>query len=250
MGEASRTDLLGEKLGEQATQELLVRILDRLDTLTEAVTAQKALMDIGSNQLVERVAETADRAVTLLDRASDPHVVAILEKLRDIEGVIPTLERLGPLVASGGLDTLVELGTAAAAINRIMTDGLLERLVTQVERASGLMEQLMTLPVERLNQAVHRMDEVGAIDTLPDVAAGVVALTRIFNDAFVERVMVTLEHWISEVEILYSAVNRVSDEGKTGSGIFGLISLMGDPENQKAIYTGLELVKAMRAARH
>ncbi len=52
------------------------------------------------------------------------------------------------------------------------------------------------------------------------------------------------------MEILYSAVNRVSDEGKTGSGIFGLISLMGDPENQKAIYTGLELVKAMRAARH
>ena len=108
----------------------------------------------------------------------------------------------------------------------------------------------MTLPVDRLNHAVHKLDEVGALDTMPDVAAGVVALTRIFNDAFVERLMVTLEHWISEVEILYSAVNRVSDEGKTGSGIFGLISLMGDPENQKAIYTGLELVKAMRAARH
>ncbi len=250
MGEASRTDLLGEKLGEQATQELLVRILDRLDTLAEAVTAQKALMDIGSNQLVERVAETADRAVTLLDRAADPKVVAILEKLREVEGVIPALERLGPLVSSGGLDALVELGTAAAAINRIMTDGLLERLVTQVERAGTLMEQLMTLPVDRLNHAVHKLDEVGALDTMPDVAAGVVALTRIFNDAFVERLMVTLEHWISEVEILYSAVNRVSDEGKTGSGIFGLISLMGDPENQKAIYTGLELVKAMRAARH
>ena len=108
----------------------------------------------------------------------------------------------------------------------------------------------MALPVERLNHAVRRMDEVGAIDTLPDVAAGIVALTRIVNDSFVERIMATLERWISEVEILNSAMNRVSDEGKTGSGIFGLISLMGDPENQKAIYTGLELVKAMRAARH
>ncbi len=194
MGEASRTDLLGEKLGEQATQELLVRILDRLDTLTEAVTAQKALMDIGSNQLVERVAETADRAVTLLDRAADPKVVAILEKLREVEGVIPALERLGPLVSSGGLDALVELGTAAAAINRIMTDGLLERLVTQVERAGTLMEQLMTLPVDRLNHAVHKLDEVGALDTMPDVAAGVVAVSGIFNEAFVERLMVTLEH--------------------------------------------------------
>ncbi|MDA8028039.1 MAG: hypothetical protein M0Z25_03550 [Nitrospiraceae bacterium] len=250
MGEASRTDLLGEKLGEQATQELLVRILDRLDTLTETVTAQKALMDIGSNQLVERVAETADRAVTLLDRAADPGIIAILEKLREVESVIPALEKLGPLVSSGGLDMLVEIGTAAAAVNRMMTDGLLERLVSQVERASSLMEQLMNLPVERLNHAVMKMEEVGALETLPDVAAGVVALTRIVNDQFVERIMVTLEHWISEVEILYSAVNRISDEGKTGSGIFSLLSLMGDPENQKAIYTGLELVKAMRAARH
>jgi hypothetical protein len=145
MGEESRTDLLGEKLGEKATQELLVRILDRLDTLAEAVTAQKALMDIGSNQLVERVAETADRAVTLLDRAADPQVVAVLEKLRDVEAVIPALEKLGPLVSSGGLDMLVEIGTAAAAVNRMMTDGLLERLVSQVDRASALMEQVMSL---------------------------------------------------------------------------------------------------------
>ncbi|MCL5284281.1 MAG: hypothetical protein M1313_00745 [Nitrospirae bacterium] len=249
MGEESRTDLLGEKLGEKATQELLVRILDRLDTLAEAVTAQKALMDIGSNQLVERVADTADRAVTLLDRAADPQVVAVLEKLRDVEAVIPALEKLGPLVSSGGLDMLVEIGTAAAAVNRMMTDGLLERLVSQVERASALMEQLMSLPVERLSQAALKMEEVGALDTLPDVAAGVVALTRIANDPFVERIMVTLERWISEMEILHSALNRIPDEGKTGSGIFSLLSLVGDAENQKAIYTGLELVKAIRASR-
>jgi hypothetical protein len=93
------------------------------------------------------------------------------------------------------------------------------------------------------------MEEVGALDTLPDVAAGVVALTRIANDPFVERIMVTLERWISEMEILHSALNRIPDEGKTGSGIFSLLSLVGDAENQKAIYTGLELVKAIRASR-
>ncbi len=248
MGEETRTDLLKDKLGEQATQDLLVKILDRLDTLSEAVIAQKALMDIGSNQLVERVAESADRALTLIDRASDPHVVVLLEKLRDIEGIIPALERIAPLVSSGGLDTLVEIGTAATAINRIMTDGLLERLVTQIERAGSLMEQFMELPVDRLASAVRRMDEVGALDTLPDVASGVVALTRVVNDQFVERLMVTLENWVAEIEILHSALNRVSVEGKTGSGLFSLLALMGDAENQKAIYTGLELVKALRAA--
>ena len=250
MGEETRTHLLAEKLGEQATQDLLLKILDRLDTLSETVTAQKALMDIGSNQLVERIAESSDRALTLLDRASDPHILTLLEKLRDIEGIIPALERLAPLVSSGGLDTLVEIGTAATAINRILTDGLLERLVGQIERASSLMEQLMGLPIDQLASAVRKMDEVGALETLPDVASGVVALTRVVNDQFVERLMVTLEHWVAEVEILYSAVNRVSVEGKTGSGLFSLLALMGDAENQKAIYTGLELVKALRASQH
>ncbi|MGC8529651.1 MAG: hypothetical protein ACP5OP_05560 [Leptospirillia bacterium] len=250
MGEETRTDSLVARLEEPATRDLLFRILDRLDTLTETVTGLKALTDIGSNALVERVAESADRAVTLLDRASDPAVVAVLEKLREVEGVIPALERIAPLVSSGGLDILVEMGTAAAAINRLMTDGLLERLVSQVEQASQMLELVKALPIEKMNAAVHKMEEVGALETLPDVAAGVVALSRIVNDQFVERIMVTLEHWVSEVEILYSAVNRISDEGQTGSGIMGMISLLKDAENQKAIYTGLELVKAIRAARH
>lgn len=250
MGDEARTDSLAARLEEPATKDLLFRILDRLDTLTETVTGLKALTDIGSNSLVERVAESADRAVTLLDRASDPAVVAVLDKLREVEGVIPALERIAPLVSSGGLDMLVEVGTAAAAINRLMTDGLLERLVSQVEQASQMLELVKALPIEKMNAAVHKMEEVGALETLPDVAAGVVALTRIVNDQFVERIMVTLEHWVSEVEVLYSAVNRISDEGRTGSGIMGMISLLGDAENQKAIYTGLELVKAIRAARH
>lgn len=250
MGDEARTDSLSARLEEPATKDLLFRILDRLDTLTETVTGLKALTDIGSNSLVERVAESADRAVTLLDRASDPAVVAVLEKLREVEGVIPALERIAPLVSSGGLDILVEVGTAAAAVNRLMTDGLLERLVAQVEQASQMLEHLKALPIEKINAAVHKMDEVGALETLPDVAAGVVALSRIVNDQFVERIMVTLEHWVTEVEILYSAVNRISDEGRTGSGILGMVSLLGDAENQKAIYTGLELVKAIRAARH
>nr|EES53195.1 MAG: protein of unknown function [Leptospirillum ferrodiazotrophum] len=250
MGDEARTDSLAARLEEPATKDLLFRILDRLDTLTETVTGLKALTDIGSNSLVERVAESADRAVTLLDRASDPAVVAVLDKLREVEGVIPALERIAPLVSSGGLDMLVEVGTAAAAINRLMTDGLLERLVSQVEQASQMLELVKALPIEKMNAAVHKMEEVGALETLPDVAAGVVALSRIVNDQFVERIMVTLEHWVTEVEILYSAVNRISDEGRTGSGIMGMISLLGDAENQKAIYTGLELVKAIRAARH
>ena len=250
MGDEARTDSLAARLEEPATKDLLFRILDRLDTLTETVTGLKALTDIGSNSLVERVAESADRAVTLLDRASDPAVVAVLDKLREVEGVIPALERIAPLVSSGGLDILVEVGTAAAAINRLMTDGLLERLVSQVEQASQMLELVKALPIEKMNAAVHKMEEVGALETLPDVAAGVVALSRIVNDQFVERIMVTLEHWVTEVEILYSAVNRISDEGRTGSGIMGMISLLGDAENQKAIYTGLELVKAIRAARH
>ena len=250
MGDEARTDSLAARLEEPATKDLLFRILDRLDTLTETVTGLKALTDIGSNSLVERVAESADRAVTLLDRASDPAVVAVLDKLREVEGVIPALERIAPLVSSGGLDMLVEVGTAAAAINRLMTDGLLERLVSQVEQASQMLELVKALPIEKMNAAVHKMEEVGALETLPDVAAGVVALSRIVNDQFVERLMVTLEHWVTEVEILYSAVNRISDEGRTGSGIMGMISLLGDAENQKAIYTGLELVKAIRAARH
>jgi hypothetical protein len=250
MGDEARTDSHAARLEEPATKDLLFRILDRLDTLTETVTGLKALTDIGSNSLVERVAESADRAVTLLDRASDPAVVAVLDKLHEMEGVIPALERIAPLVSSGGLDMLVEVGTAAAAINRLMTDGLLERLVSQVEQASQMLELVKALPIEKMNAAVHKMEELGALETLPDVAAGVVALSRIVNDQFVERIMVTLEHWVTEVEILYSAVNRISDEGRTGSGIMGMISLLGDAENQKAIYTGLELVKAIRAARH
>ena len=251
MGEEARTDSLVARLEEPATRDLLFRILDRLDTLTETVTGLKALTDISSNSLVERVAESADRAVTLLDKASDPAVVAVLDKLREVEGVIPALERLAPLVNSGGLDILVEVGTAAAAINRLMTDGLLERMVSQVEQASQMLEHLKTLPIEKMSAAVHKMDAVGALETLPDMASGVVALSRIVNDQFVERLMVTLEHWISEVETLYTALNRVSDEGgRTGSGIMGMVSLLGDAENQKAIFTGLQLVKALRASRH
>jgi uncharacterized protein YjgD (DUF1641 family) len=250
MGEEQRTDSLKARLEAEGTQDLLLKILDRLDTLQEMVTVNKALMDIGSNQMVERLAESAERSVTLLDRVSDPAIMAVVDKLKEVEAVIPALERLSPLVQSGGLDMLVEIGTAASAINRIMTDGLLERLISRVEKVSDVMEQVLDLPVEKMKTSLHRLDEVGALETLPDMMAGVVAFNRILNDQFVERLMVTLEHWISEVEILYSAVNRVSDEERAGSGILGLLSMLGDAENQKAMYTGLELIKAIRSARH
>jgi uncharacterized protein YjgD (DUF1641 family) len=250
MGEESRTDSLKSRLESEGTQDLLLKILDRLDTIQEWITVDKALIDIGSNSMVERLAESAERSITLLDRVSDPALVAVVDKLKETEAIVPALERLAPLVHSGGLDMLVEIGTAAAAINRMMTDGLLERLISRVEKVSEAMEHILDLPVDKLNAAIQRMDEVGGLETLPDVMAGVVAFNRILNDQFVERLMVTLEHWISEVEILYSAVNRIPDEEPTGSGIFGMLSLMGDAENQKAMHAGLELIKAIRAARH
>lgn len=250
MGEEKRTDSLKIELEKEETRDLLVKILERLDTIEEGITARKAMMDIQSNSMIERLAETAERSVTLLDRVSDPRVVALIDKLKEIDSLVPALERLTPLVSSGGLDTLVELATAASAVNRIMTDGLLERLISQIEKVSTIMEQLMELPIDKIKSAVQKMDEVGSLEALPDLSSGIVSFYRIMNDQFVERLMVTLEHWVTEVEILYTAVNRISEEGKTGSGLMGMISLMGDAENQKAMYTGLELIKAIRAARH
>lgn len=249
MGDGSEKDTMTSTEDADTTRELLGAILGRLDRLQEAQAVSRTLTDIQTNAMVERLAETAERSLTLIDRLSDPAVLAVVEKVRDVGAIVPALDRLATLVDSGGLDMLVELATAASALNRLMTDGLLERLVSQMEKIGEATNILLELPLDRMKTAILRMDEVGGLETMPDLVSGAVSLHRILSDPLVERVMSNVEQWLSAFAVLQSAATRNASESRSGSGIFGLVALMGDAENQKALLFGLDLIKALRSAR-
>ena len=189
MAEGKGQNALAQKLSEPDVTALLDDILSRLETVREINVAAKALWDIQTNTMVERISETLEKTVQVLDRLNQPGVLGVLEKLEKNAAALDHLLDLLPLMEkSGGFSALAEIGGALKAIQNLGVDTLVERVATQMERAGDLMDRFDRLPVAELVDMANRLKENGGLETIPELAGAVTAIRRLLTDTLVERV--------------------------------------------------------------
>ncbi len=244
---------LEKKIGEPDTEKVLLSLLERVKVLEEAQVAGKALLEIQTNSMVERLADSVEKASILLDRLTSPDLMLLMEK---IEKGAPTLLRIFEDIElgekTGAFRSLVELGGAVRAVQLMGVDTLVERVATQAEKTSEILERIESLPLSELTEALGRLKEVGAFETIPEIASAVVAVRRILTDSLVERVMILLEAGISWQGNVYNVLKQIpSPPAISGGGIMGMIRLLSNPETQDTLsyfLAGMRQVKtAMKA---
>ena len=185
---------LEKKIGDLETEKVLVGLLERVKVLEEAQIAGKAILDIQTNSIIERLAESIEKASLMLDHLTSPEILLLMEK---VEKSAPTLlhvfDEIELAGKTGAFRSMAELGGAIRAVQSIGVDTLVERIAMQAEKASEIMEKIESLPFKEMSEALGRMKEVGAFEAIPEIASAVTAIRRLLTDSLVERVMGLLE---------------------------------------------------------
>jgi uncharacterized protein YjgD (DUF1641 family) len=241
---------LEKKMTEPETEKIMLSLLERVRILEETQIAGKAVWDIQTNSIVERLADSVEKASILLDRLTSPESMLLLEK---IERSSPTLLHMLEIIEiadkTGAFQSFAELGGAVRALQVIGVDTLIERVATQAEKTSEILDRMEHLPLEELTEALSFMKEVGALETVPEIATAIVALRRILTDSLIEKVMSLLETAISWQGNVYNVLKQVSlsPSGSPG-GIMGAIRLLSNPETQETLAFVLEGFRQVKVA--
>ncbi|MHB1562688.1 MAG: DUF1641 domain-containing protein [Leptospirillum sp.] len=244
MNEDIKEDVLTARLSDPHVRAQILRILDRLDLIEEAVTSNNAIRDLQTEGMIERLSERVEKAIQLLDQVSNPNIVGLV---REIDNHYPTiaslLKSLSDMEQSGKLASLLELTQGAKALNDILNDSFVERMALQVETLTGHLEQLRLIPVEDLTKFLGSLKESGALDTLPEIAGALVALRRLMTDTLLERVMTLIDQGIAYQNSISTAIRMIPENPKSPVGLMGLWTLINDPEIQKSLYVFMSALK-------
>lgn len=245
MAEGNGQKALAQKLSEPDITALLGDILTRLETVREINVATKALWDIQTNTMVERISETLEKTVQVLDRLNQPGVLGVLEKLeKNSTALGHLLDFLPQMEMSGGISALVEIGGAVKAIQNLGVDTLVERVATQIERAGDLMDRFDRLPVAELVDMANRLKENGGLETIPELVGAITAIRRLLTDTLIERVTVIADQAVAwQGNVAYAFRNVRYPEMTPGWG--GIFQLIRDPEVQKSLYFFLSAIKSV-----
>ncbi|KGA92783.1 hypothetical protein LptCag_1617 [Leptospirillum ferriphilum] len=244
---------LGKKIGDLETEKALLSLLDRVKVLEEAQIAGKAVWDIQTNSIIERLADSVEKASLLLDRLTSPEILLLMERIeKSAPRLLQVFDEVDLAEKTGAFRSLAELGGAVRAIQLMGVDTLVERVALQAERASEMMGHIENLPLKDMTETLNRMRELGTFEAIPEIAAAVTAIRRLLTDSLVERVMSLLETAISWQGNVYNILKQIppSPEIK-GGGMMGMLRLLSHPETQETLaffLTGMKQVKqAMKA---
>ncbi|AIA31795.1 hypothetical protein Y981_08055 [Leptospirillum ferriphilum YSK] len=239
---------LEKKIGDLETEKVLVSLLDRVKVLEEAQVAGKAIWDIQTNSMIERLADSVEKASLLLDRLTSPEILSLMERLeKSAPTLLQVLDEVDNAEKAGAFRSLTELGGAVRAIQLMGVDTLVERVAIQAERASEMMGHIETLPLKEMTETLNRMRELGAFEAIPEIAAAVTAIRRLLTDSLVERVMGLLETAISWQGNVYNILKQIPSSPEIkGGGMMGMVRLLSNPETQETLaffLTGMKQVK-------
>lgn len=250
MEQTEHVGSLGKKMADPETEKRLASLLERVQVLEEAQIAGKALSDIQTNAMVERLAESLEKATMLLDRLTRTESLLLFERL---EKSAPALLRLMDVLEiaekNGAFQSMTEVGGAVRAIQLMGVDTLVERVASQAERASEVLGRIELLPVDDMVVAANRLKELGALDTIPEIAGMLVAIRRLLTDSLVERVMLLMETAISWQGNVYNVLKSIpAPPANSPGGIMGTIRLLSNPETQKTLSFFLSGLKQVEMA--
>lgn len=240
----------GKKMADPETDKRLTSLLERVQVLEEAQIAGKAFSDLQTNSMVERLAESLEKATILLDRLTRPDTLLLMERLEKISpAMLRLMDVLETAEKTGAFQSFAEIGGAVRAVQLMGVDTLVERVAVQAEKATEILGKIERLPVEDMVVAVNRLKELGALDTIPELASVLVAIRRLLTDSLVERVMLLIETAISWQGNVYNVLKSIpAPPAESPGGIMGTIRLLSNPETQKTLSFFLSGLKQVELA--
>jgi uncharacterized protein YjgD (DUF1641 family) len=232
---------LQSRLNEERTVQAIDRLLDRIDTLEQAVDKLTTAMELGPGMVSmatdvvdESIRKAAEKGVDIEQRLGN--ALALAEKLtapemvEKLDGLLKAVDQ-APGMISMTMD-MVDEGYRNAAANGVDIE---QRLSTALQLAEQLTAPAM---VEKLEGLL----------TLADQAPGLIAMTVDMVDEEIAKanakgidINVLIETGAQLSEAI--ATSKELPEAKVG-GIFSMLRTMRDPDRQRAIGYIMNIAKA------
>ncbi len=196
-----------------------------MNDMTEKVTPSdeiegllRAARDSVSDDMIGRLTESASQALDVLDRVNR-------------SGVADALPAIAEMVRTGDLERITRYARVMGAAEDAVTDDMIGRFATLAGEGTLVLDRLNTSGVTKLIDLLGQMNASGALDR---IAAKLPALVD--NLELVENMFTCLAEASKEVKAAPAP----------GGGIFPLLAMMRDPENQKALQFFMAVGRRMR----
>jgi uncharacterized protein YjgD (DUF1641 family) len=178
----------------------------------------EAARDSLTDDMVARLAENAAQAMDLVDRFNR-------------SGIVDALPALAAMVRSGDLERLTHYARVLGAAEDAVTDDMVGRFAAVAAEGTTVLDRLSRSGVAKLIDLLDQLNSSGALDR---IAAKLPAL--IDNLEMVEQM----------VGCLGEAAREAKEAPAPGGGLFPMLAMMRDPENQRAMQFMFALGRRMR----
>lgn len=184
----------------------------------EMASLMRAARDSVSDDMIARLTESAGQALDLVDRFNR-------------SGVADALPAIAAMVRSGDLERLTNYARLLGAAEDAVTDDMVARFATLAGEGTLVLDRLNRSGVTQLIVLLDQMNSTGALDR---IAAKLPALVDSLE--MIEKLLSCLAETSKEMK----------DAAPPGGGIMPLLSMMRDPENQKAMQFFMALGRRLR----
>ena len=178
----------------------------------------RAARDSVSDDMIGRLTDTASQAMDLLDRVNR-------------SGVADALPAIAEMVRTGDLERITRYARVLGAAEDAVTDDMIGRFATLAGEATMMVDGLNSSGVTKLIELLGQLNSSGALDR---IAAKLPSL--IDNLELIESLFACLAE----------ASKEVKNAPAPGGGLFPLLAMMRDPENQKALQFFMAVGRRMR----
>ncbi len=185
---------------------------------TEVESLMRAARDSVSDDMIGRLVDSASQAMDLLDQVNR-------------SGVGDALPALAEMVRTGDMQRMARYARVLGAAEDAVTDDMIGRFAALAGEATMMVDGLNRSGVTKLIELLDQMNNSGALDR---IAAKLPALVD--NLELIENMFACLAEASKEVKVA----------PPPAGGLFPLLAMMRDPENQKALQFFMALGRRMR----
>ncbi|HUJ00834.1 MAG TPA: DUF1641 domain-containing protein [Usitatibacter sp.] len=186
----------------------------------EIASFLRAARDSVSDDMIGRLTDTATHAMDLLDRVNR-------------SGVADALPAIAEMVRTGDLERVARYARVAGAAEDAVTDDMIGRFATLAAEATMMVDRLNTSGVTKLIDLLGQMNSTGALDRIAQRLPALIDNLELIENLF---------------SCLAEAAKEVKSAPPPAGGLFPLLAMMRDPENQKALQFFMAVGRRMRAS--
>ena len=198
-----------------------------------------------TDEIVERMAGTAEKLAELTDSLTDENMVGLIKKAQHLSDSLEnSLDKIAELEKSGTLQSLKEMGDFVAGFSKGMTDSMVERMAGTAEKLTELTDLTLNYNVKPLLDAGESLINSGTLDDLIELANATAAARKMLTDGLVDRVVNTaqamVEAIMTQVDVkeaiksinrsTIKTINNAKEEKYAKGGILSLLSMAKNPE--------------------